>query len=438
MKALLICPGERPAVSRLAEAWPLALAPLFGKSFIEYWLEYLVTQGIREVVIAASDRPDHVRAAVGDGARWGLKIEIVSENRELTVEEALAKYCSSLETAAPTIVALTEHLPGRPLLRLFDSYRNWFSALQAWRPRALSPDRIGRGKGPPGVWIGLRSRIAPSAQLKAPCWIGENVIVGAHAVIGPGTILENDVVVDTGARVEQSIVGPSTFVGELTSTRNSIARGKILVSWETGSQLVVPDAFLLSSLDRRRGPEPVPSWLGRLAALFILLATSPVALAAMLKSRLRDQPVFRQRWAVRSLNSVRCPLDNTFAYYELRGAAGWLRRWPQLWNVVRGDFTWIGNRPLSRSEATALKSDFERLWLTAPIGLISLADAEYCREGVHAESCAHSSFYAVQAAIRLRCSIFSRAVFRAASSKILWQDRDKNVSVTFRMLKPQG
>ena len=67
-------------------------------------------------------------------------------------------------------------------------------------------------------------------------------------MIGPGVILEDRVVVGTGACITQSVVGPDTFVGRLTAVVQSLAAGSLLVNWRSGSVLRVPDAFLLCSL----------------------------------------------------------------------------------------------------------------------------------------------------------------------------------------------
>ena len=67
---------------------------------------------------------------------------------------------------------------------------------------------------------------------------------------------------------------------------------------------------------------------------------------------------------------------DTFVYYQLSGVEGVLGRWPQLWNIVRGQFAWVGNRPLKPSQAARLTNEFERLWLTSRLGLICLADTE--------------------------------------------------------------
>ena len=51
---------------------------------------------------------------------------------------------------------------------------------------------------------------------------------------------------------------------------------------------------------------------------------------------------------------------------------------PQGRTHARGEFAWVGNRPLTRQQAAELRTDFERLWLAVPAGLVSLADAEGC------------------------------------------------------------
>jgi anti-anti-sigma factor len=249
-KALLICPGRRPAVALLAESYPLVLAPLLGKCLVEYWIEYLVALGVREILIVASDRAAQVRALVGDGTRWGLPIAVTAEKHELTVEQAAEKYGTPSD-ALPEVVVLMDHLPGRPGLHIFENYAVWFAGLQAWMPRAQALERIGQCEVQPGIWVGLRARIDPAARLLAPCWLGNYVWVKGAAVIGPGAILENGVVVAAGAHVVQSVIGPATFVGTKTRVENSIADCHTLINWTTNSCLRVPDAFWLSSLSKR-------------------------------------------------------------------------------------------------------------------------------------------------------------------------------------------
>jgi hypothetical protein len=266
----------------------------------------------------------------------------------------------------------------------------------------------------PGVWAGLYAQIAPDAELCAPCWLGENVSIGSGAVIGPGAILENNTLVESGTEISHSSIGPETFVGKSTEIRHSLACGSLLTSWKLDSCTRVPDPFLLSSLERSRSVASV-GWFSRIIALLVMLLTSPVALTAILTAKFRGHPAWRPRIAIRPHPIADASLPGErLIYYELAGQYDWIRRWPQLWKIVRGDFCWVGNRPLSPRQAASLVSEFERLWLTAPLGLISLADVEGCTDFFSDETRAHASYYAARTGWRLNWMIFARALFLSA------------------------
>jgi hypothetical protein len=426
MKALLICPADRPGVVRLADHSPLALAPLLGKSVLEYWLEALAARGAKHVVVLASDRPDQVRTAVGDGRRWGLQVDLIPQARELSVAEARKKFRPLDETGwlATDDIMVLDNLPGQSGRSMWESYADYFAAVQAWLPHALGPARIGAREIQPGVWVGMHSQVDPTARLIAPCWIGDNALIAEGATIGPNAFIDDRVVVETGARVEQSVVWPETFVGRLVAVRNSVANGSLLLNWVTGSCLQVPDAFLLGPLGGRRFHRTRTSLVGRAAALGAMTVTAPLAVVMMGVAILRGETPLRVRLGVRAQSSLRHRTHETFAYYELTGGGNWLRRWPQFWSVFCGDLTWVGNRPLRPSQAFALTNDFERLWLAAPTGLVSLADAYGCTEGVHPDACAHASFYAVNQNRRLDATVIGRAFARAAMAwPIYWHRR---------------
>ena len=256
MNGLLICPWSRPAVPALGNRASLSCVPLLGQGLIEYWLSHLACAGAKELLVLADDQPGQIRAVVGQGERWGLQVEIVAEQRELTPAQALLKYEKRLDpAAAQNGIAVLDHFPGFPDLPVFNSYKEWFIALHRWMPHARTPDRVGVRELKPGIYSGLNCHISDAAALRDACWIGKNVIIGDKAVIGPNAIIEDGTFIEAGATVTNSVVGKDTFVGQLTEINGSFACGNTLVNLESGGTIEVPDKFVLCALRQSRAAQ---------------------------------------------------------------------------------------------------------------------------------------------------------------------------------------
>lgn len=430
MNVLLICPAERPDVPALSETEPLANLQIFGKPFVHHWLEYLSDCGATNIKILVADRPERIRQSVGNGSRWGLRVEVIPESDEMSCAGAEEKYFPDQPKDAQTITALIDHLPGFPEQKLFESYPKFFAAIQFWISQHPSKNQIGLKEIKPGVWVGMRTQISPRARLIAPCWIGENVLVKADTTIGPMAVLENGVVVEDDAIIYESWVGSQTFAGTLIQVKDSLVLGNTLVNFRTDSLTKIPDAFLLCSLkDSNYRPRP-GNIFGRVAALLAMALTAPFALITILKAKWQGHRALRPRRATAPLTTwENCP---AIIYFEFANSNGWWRRWPQLWNIARGEFTWIGNRPLTLIEAGKLTNEFERLWLAAPIGLISQGDAEGCTDISSDEARAHASFYAAQANLSLDIQIFCRAVDRLVNRKASTVDQNESLEIKTR------
>jgi NDP-sugar pyrophosphorylase family protein len=65
------------------DAMPKALVPVLGRPFVDWQLEHLVAQGVERVTYSVGYRGDMLRAAVGDGSRFGLKVSLVDEGEHL-------------------------------------------------------------------------------------------------------------------------------------------------------------------------------------------------------------------------------------------------------------------------------------------------------------------------------------------------------------------
>ena len=382
MKAVLICPDQRPEVPFLSRSQPLALLPFLGEPLLDHALKRLGDEGVKEVRLIACDRPDEIRNFVGRGEKWGLVVAVDTVARE-----------PDPGAIKEDRVVVLDHVPGAPERKLFTGYRAWFEALGRSLPE-FAAKQVGARELRPGVWTGLKARVSDDAQIEGPCWIGDNVWVRSGAQIGPNAFIEAGAMIDDRAIVVDSQVGAFTYIGQLTELRKSIAIGDGLLNWENGSSVVVVDEFLLGSLRGRRKRRVGGSLPGRLVALLALLLTWPVLLLAWLRNLGSGKPLLERMQAVIAPRPDAAMGTPTVAYARLNGFRGVWSRWPELIRVVKGDFAWVGNRPLSLDDAAGLESEFERLWLDTPTGVYSLADAEGCDDPLSDEGRAHSSFFA--------------------------------------------
>jgi NDP-sugar pyrophosphorylase family protein len=256
MKALLICPSDRLQVGWLAEYEPLCGLAMAGRTLLEYWLATLALEKVDYALVLADDRAEQIEEIAKGGLPWGLKVEVRRQTQELTPAQALFEYQKDLgATIQNKNIAVLDHFPGLGQYPLFISYGGWFAGLMAWLPRARTPDRVGVREISPGVWAGLQSRISSKAELHAPCWIGEKVVINDQAVIGPNSVIERGCMIDSNARVSASYIGPDTYVGRFSEVHQSIARGSTLINWQSACAIQVPDRFVLSAL---RQPKTEP------------------------------------------------------------------------------------------------------------------------------------------------------------------------------------
>jgi hypothetical protein len=223
--------------------------PLLGQNLLQYWFSYLCQAGITRVWILAHKSPADIQRIVQEGWRWGLEAKVVDEPEDLSPPEITAKYAPQLGCKPESIlIENLDRFPGRPDRSLWTGPAEFMSGLRAWMPHSLTPERIGFREIRPQIWAGLHACISPEAQLQAPCWLGQDVIIGPGARIGPGAILEDGVILEAETEVVESWVGPRTLVGQFLRLENSLVWGCSLFNWYTDTAMTVSDAFILCSL----------------------------------------------------------------------------------------------------------------------------------------------------------------------------------------------
>jgi mannose-1-phosphate guanylyltransferase len=80
MRAMILAAGFGTRLRPLTNAVPKALVPVAGRPLVEYSLLWLKSQGIENVVINVHHHGEKIRAALGDGSVYGLRITYSPED----------------------------------------------------------------------------------------------------------------------------------------------------------------------------------------------------------------------------------------------------------------------------------------------------------------------------------------------------------------------
>jgi hypothetical protein len=411
MKAIIICPEHRATGGVFHRMKPLALMPIMGRALLDHAFAQLKKEGFTEVLVLASDRPEMIREATGNGGAWGLKVEVIATRHEVAADIAELHHGQREPGAPRPRVMVLEEMVSLPGKTLWQTNYATFDTLRAALQMPELTGQLTMQEASPGVWISTKARISRDAEITGPVWIGPHASIRAGAKVGPHTIVESGAFIDGGAVIEESWIGPATYVGATATIKGSFAWGDGLLNWSGGSFVEVRDSFLLNDLTRRTASQKRASLLGRLAALLLMLITAPFAIIAMLSQRLKNKPAMSGRRVILPPSHRIHSFSRTHHLLQLNGVDGLLRRWPELWRVIRGDMALVGNRPLSLEEASALRGPMAQLWLESPAGVLSLADAEGADPERMSECLAHAAYFTARRTTWLKVRILFRCLF---------------------------
>ncbi|WP_250403540.1 glucose-1-phosphate thymidylyltransferase [Streptomyces cellostaticus] len=89
MKALVLAGGTGSRLRPITHTSAKQLVPVANKPVLFYGLEAIASAGIEEVALVVGDTAPEIRAAVGDGSRFGLRATYVPQERPLGLAHAV-------------------------------------------------------------------------------------------------------------------------------------------------------------------------------------------------------------------------------------------------------------------------------------------------------------------------------------------------------------
>jgi len=118
IKAVILAAGRGKRISAHMNDKPKPLIPIFGKPLIEYPLEALKENGIEKCVIVVGYKAEKIREYLGNGEKYGLKIEYVY-NPEFDDGNGVSLYYARqlLDENEPFLVLMADHLVDSEIVR---------------------------------------------------------------------------------------------------------------------------------------------------------------------------------------------------------------------------------------------------------------------------------------------------------------------------------
>lgn len=151
MKAFVLAGGLGTRLKPRFGDLPKGLAPIGGRPFLAHQLEWLVSHGVRDVVVCAGYGADQVRGELGDGAGLGARVVYSVETAPLGTGGAL--HHARAHVDGPALVVNGDTLV---------ACDPWVLERARWEAGAMGavalyevPDATGRGRVAPGAdgWI---------------------------------------------------------------------------------------------------------------------------------------------------------------------------------------------------------------------------------------------------------------------------------------------
>jgi hypothetical protein len=432
-RAVIFATPNVSADMPMAVDCPVALMQLGYQTLIEQLLANMMQAGIAHVDLVVSDRPDALRALLGDGSRWGLSLHwhlvkdpahayamldqpalrratrvlighadrcpSVSSLKALLDADAwwmdvhfesgsvwagwgslmpfrLPRRCADLSLTQLGLHGSTTgarmHLVGEREGQRLNSALDLLRA-QPGSDGALSPEDV------PPSWIrkpwgamSPHALVDERATLIGPVLIGPGCIVSRAAQIGPHVVLSKDVVVSSDTRIDHSLVMSGSYIGAGLGLSHCVVNGARVrhTRLDVETRLQQDDALMLSLHDR--APTST-GWLGRTLAAAVMLAAGPALAAHVLTRRAMGQS---PAWVLRPVVLGRKDPSGTPETVRLRMASPSAGRAQRAWSLLAGVLdvmlgrrAWFGARPRGAGQWYAMRPEWQQMLAGWPVGL---------------------------------------------------------------------
>src|SRR5262245_49546876 len=142
MKGLILSGGKGTRLRPLTYTSAKQLVPVANKPVLFYGIEAMAEAGLREIGIVVGDTHAEIRAAVGDGARWGVKVTYIPQDAPLGLAHAV-KISQPFLQEDPFVMYLGDNLLNRGIVGFVQEFAREKPAAQILLTRVPDPQMFG-------------------------------------------------------------------------------------------------------------------------------------------------------------------------------------------------------------------------------------------------------------------------------------------------------
>ncbi len=142
MRALILSGGEGSRLRPITHTQAKQLIPVAGTPILFHALRAISDAGITEIGIVVGSTAEEVRAAVGDGSRWGVRVTYIPQEAPLGLAHAVLT-AADFVRGEPFLMYLGDNVLLEGLTRFVEEFERTRPDAQIFLARVPEPERFG-------------------------------------------------------------------------------------------------------------------------------------------------------------------------------------------------------------------------------------------------------------------------------------------------------
>jgi len=175
VKGLILSGGKGTRLRPLTYTSAKQLVPIANKPVLFYGIEAIANAGIRDIGIVVGDTQAEIRAAVGDGSRWGVRVTYIEQDAPRGLAHAV-KISQDFIGRDPFVMYLGDNLLDKGITHFVEEFGRERPAAQILLTKVPDPQMFGVAE--------LRDGQVVRLVEKPKEWIGDLALVGVY-MFGP-------------------------------------------------------------------------------------------------------------------------------------------------------------------------------------------------------------------------------------------------------------